>query len=132
MARPRRAATLPAGTTIAVRLNESLSSERGIAGDRTIHLSTSHGELDLLSEATDVHRHGRGISVAVAPDLAKDLLPLEGVTRVSHQEHEQFQLAGGEDDRLAGATGDAADHVDLQIAVGQRRRCAGDRAGQRA
>jgi hypothetical protein len=31
---PHRTATLPAGTTIAVRLNESLSSERGIAGDK--------------------------------------------------------------------------------------------------
>jgi hypothetical protein len=30
---PPRTATLPAGMTIAVRLNESLSSERGIAGD---------------------------------------------------------------------------------------------------
>jgi hypothetical protein len=30
---PRRTATLPAGMTVAVRLNESLSSERGIAGD---------------------------------------------------------------------------------------------------
>ena len=30
---PPRMATLPAGTTIAVRLNESLSSERGMAGD---------------------------------------------------------------------------------------------------
>ncbi|HEX3238814.1 MAG TPA: nucleotidyl transferase AbiEii/AbiGii toxin family protein [Solirubrobacterales bacterium] len=80
--------------------------EGGIAGDRTIHLSTPHGELDLLSE--------------VAAGLAfSDLLTRSEVRRVDGVEAPICSLADlVAMKRLAGRERDLVDLADLESAHG--------------
>lgn len=91
----------------ATRPDGSPIPESGIAGDRTIHLSTPHGELDLLSDA--------------AAGLAfSDLLERSEARRVDGVEAPICSLADlVAMKRLAGRERDLVDLADLESAHGE-------------